>query len=203
MHLHEELLRHEYFSPDKISEIVSVAKKTDMRRKKITLEIGQPNPRATYYRPAIFISSRQVRKVPANWQHPKKPDGSYIPLFEGYRWNIDYTSWVIDRERYKTEWMLKNKEQEPSKSASDCMTCFIAEYGPEPKSCDYMPAWSPEEQTHLMMYETTSEGTPISPAFLTDVELAVWLFENKATTFADQTNTYEGWLEIIKAEAMT
>ena len=143
----------------------------------------------------------RARKVPANWQHPKKPDGSYIPLFEGWRWNLDYPNWINERERYKAQWMVEDEEQ--GQSVPGWMTCFIAEYGPEPESCDYMPAWTPEEKTHWMMYETTSEGTPISPAFATDVELTLWLFENKAKSFGDRTQTYESWLEIIRGEAMT
>ena len=27
---------------------------------------------------------REVRKVPADWEHPKNKDGSYKPLLEGY-----------------------------------------------------------------------------------------------------------------------
>lgn len=47
-----------------------------------------------------------------------------------------------------------------------------------------------------MMYETTSEGTPISPAFATPEELAQWLVDNNASAFADQTASYEAWLRI-------
>jgi hypothetical protein len=201
MQLHEELLRHDILSPDEIRKMTDRMKDIDLRRKKLTLEIGQPDPQARYYRSKVFCSSRQARKVPANWQHPKNPDGSYIPLFEGWRWNLDYPRWLNERERYKAQWMMEDKEQ--GQSLPGWMTCFIDEYGPEPKSCDYMPAWTSDEKTHWMMYETISEGTPISPAFATDVELAVWLFENKASTFANQTQTYEGWLEIIRGEART
>ena len=61
-----------------------------------------------------------------------------------------------------------------------------------------MPQWTDEEATHYMMYETTSEGTPISPAFETPEELARWLADNKVSTFAWFTATYEEWLPICK-----
>ena len=40
----------------------------------------------------------------------------------------------------------------------------------------YRPAWS-EEPTAYQMYETVSEGTPVSPVFLTVDELRTWLLE--------------------------
>jgi hypothetical protein len=49
-----------------------------------------------------------------------------------------------------------------------------------------------------MMYETTSEGTPISPAFATPEELAHWLDDNDASSFAGMTASYEAWLATIK-----
>jgi hypothetical protein len=48
------------------------------------------------------------------------------------------------------------------------------------------------------LWETTSEGSPISPVFATPEELAKWLFENKISTFGGMTTTYENWLEFIK-----
>lgn len=50
---------------------------------------------------------------------------------------------------------------------------------------DYMPVWAEEEKTHIQMYETCSEGTPISPKFTKDKteELAKWLADNNASSF--------------------
>ena len=63
----------------------------------------------------------------------------------------------------------------------------------------FMPNWKEEELTHMMMYETCSEGTPISPAFPKDQkeELARWLADNEASAFGDITTTYENWLNTI------
>jgi hypothetical protein len=49
------------------------------------------------------------------------------------------------------------------------------------------------------MYETTSEGTPISPAFSTKEELARWLENNNSSAFGKSTATYEQWLAMINA----
>ena len=73
-------------------------------------------------------------------------------------------------------------------------------FGEAPNKNDYMPDWPDEQRTHYMMYENTSEGTPISPAFATPEELARWLVDNKASAFADQTASYEAWLNIARGE---
>jgi len=57
-----------------------------------------------------------------------------------------------------------------------------------------MPTWTPEEATHYQMYETCSEGTPISPPCATVEELARWLADNKASACGSMTATYEQWL---------
>ena len=49
-----------------------------------------------------------------------------------------------------------------------------------------------------MMYEDTTEGTPISPAFETPEELARWLADTGASAFGSLTATYDEWLNMIK-----
>jgi hypothetical protein len=50
----------------------------------------------------------------------------------------------------------------------------------------------------FQMWETTTEGSPMSPAFATPEELAKWLVENNAGAFGYETATYEQWLAMIK-----
>ncbi|MNY72771.1 hypothetical protein D3C86_2114050 [compost metagenome] len=61
-----------------------------------------------------------------------------------------------------------------------------------------MPVWSDAERTHYMMYEDTSEGTPISPAFATPEELARWLADSGASSFGNSSASYESWLRVCK-----
>ena len=70
--------------------------------------------------------------------------------------------------------------------------------GKRPQEIDYMPDWPAEERTHYMMYETTSEGTPLSPAFSAPEELARWLADTGANAFAGDTATYEQWLRVCR-----
>ena len=115
---------------------------------------------------------REVRRVPADWQHPKDAKGNFIPMHEYF---------PFDEEEIKEG------------LAEGWLTNTPPNYG-----WDVMPAWSDSERTHIMMYEDTSEGTPISPAFATCEELARWLADNKASSFAGMTASYEQWLHTCK-----
>ena len=59
-----------------------------------------------------------------------------------------------------------------------------------------MPSWPEEERTHYQMYETTSEGTPISGVFESPELLAHWLADEGASAFAGQGADYESWLRV-------
>ena len=55
-------------------------------------------------------------------------------------------------------------------------------------------------RTHYQMYETTSEGTPISPVMETPEALARWLADNGASAFGKMTATYAQWLNMITGD---
>lgn len=50
------------------------------------------------------------------------------------------------------------------------------------------------------MWETTSEGSPMSPVFATAEELARWLADTGASIFGDRTAPYEYWLRVITGQ---
>lgn len=58
---------------------------------------------------------------------------------------------------------------------------------------EYEPPSGPGYQ----LWETTSEGSPMSPVFEKPEELAFWLEKNKASSFGKETCTYEQWLNFI------
>ena len=114
--------------------------------------------------------SREVRMVPVDWQHPRdERTGQYIGLFDGASY-----------ERH---------------------VAYAAEYDDPEEKPDpdwFMPRWKDGERTHFQMYETVSEGTPISPPQPTKEHLARWLAENDANAGAGATATYEEWLACIE-----
>lgn len=142
---------------------------------------------------------REVRRVSAGWQHPKHavwgPSGPvecYKPLFPGERYQPAVDEW--DEECAK--WKAGHRPDWCSPEGREM--AFEQWEGQRPHRDDYMPNWPAEQRTHLMMYEDTSEGTPISPAFATPEELARWLADNGASWFGDSTATYEQWLHVAR-----
>lgn len=146
--------------------------------------------------------SRSVRRVPMDWQHPKSYQGrkrklNFTSLFDGsggaYRKEAeafvkDCAAWdngthadLIGRPELKTEYP------------------FFWEWGSPPPDPDmYMPDFPPEQCIGWQMYETTSEGTPLSPVMDSPESLARWLADNKASAFAGNSATYEEWLNMIR-----
>ena len=122
---------------------------------------------------------REVRRVPPDWQHPRQEDNAsrFVPLY-----GRSYTDEAAE--------FLAMANEKGLQKAVDW-------FGRAPDKNDYMPEWTPEQATHFMMYEDTSEGTPISPAFATPEELARWLADTNASAFGRETATYEQWLATI------
>ncbi len=132
---------------------------------------------------------REVRRVPANWQHPR------VSVF------------ALTQKGYKEIYLpigpfedLLTRVEEFKAKLRNCRTEDeqYALLSNEPPSGDYMPNWPSSVATHYMMYETCSEGTPISPAFATPEALARWLTDTGASMFGDMTASYEQWLTIAK-----
>lgn len=171
---------------------------------------------------------REVRMVPANWEHPKhynhhRGEEVYKPLLaspysESFRsWREDdMPEWLAHYDQWQNgmvwDWGTNSfKPIDWDKFRSEDRTTHIKTYedyagvcpsSPDPN--DHMPDWPDEERTHFMMYEDTSEGTPISPAFATPEELARWLADNEASAFAGETATYDQWLKtIIRGSAVS
>jgi hypothetical protein len=145
------------------------------------------------------MMGREVRRVPKNWNHPTDKRGNHVPLLEGpfsaklAEWDEGARQWAAGMVE---DWI--NGGWKPKDAAALGCESHEEWSGKRPEAQDYMPEWPEAECTHLMMYETCSEGTPISPAFETPEELARWLADNEASAFGDQTASYEAWLSACK-----
>lgn len=119
-------------------------------------------------------TSREIRKVPLGWLHPKDENGEYVPL--------------MDRKYPYTE----NDTQE------------LLEEGHSREEIEkwFMPDFSkvPSDQMGISAYETVSEGTPMSPVYPDTpegrFELARYCVENQ-TVFGDQKADIETWAAIL------
>ena len=143
---------------------------------------------------------RQVRMVPPNWNHPKNQEGKFIPLLKGdfatadAEWNEEYAAW----QRGETRSYKAGEKWEPKCAAALACDSYTEWNGRRPSPDDYMPTFPEGVATMLMMYEDTSEGTPISPAFAIPEELARWLADNGASALGSSKATYEQWLATCK-----
>lgn len=122
---------------------------------------------------------REIRKVPADWEHPRYDDdtapnssrvGDYKPLRDE-----DYASaseaWMAGLDAWR--------RGERDEFSSDGYR-FFWEYHGNPPDHDYWRerVWTEAEATHFQMYETVSEGTPLTPPMASLEALADYLVEH-------------------------
>lgn len=132
---------------------------------------------------------REIRRVKKGWEHPKKDNGQYQPMHEDYYgdaiagWFNDHNLWLAGKH--------------PDQQNEDPPTYkFYAEWGGDPPRVEYyrQEQWTEDEASCFQMYETVSEGTPVSPVFETLIDLENWIVANlgysrhAAHAFCD-----EGW----------
>lgn len=147
---------------------------------------------------------REVRRVPADWVHPKNERGRFIPLY-GRSYSASAARWdklnAMHAAGFQEDFGNGGVDKDAWEPLSDDVKLkypTYAEYdGQRPVPEDYMPDWPESERTHWQMYENTTEGTPISPVCETPEQLARWLADNGASAFGYQTATYERWLGMI------
>lgn len=142
--------------------------------------------------------TREVRKVPAGWVHPSDgfyPNGQvcYDPLFDGATFAAKAAAW----DKCAAEWA---RGEFPGYATEESKLKPYEDWdGPRPVPEHYMPLWTEEERTHYVLYETTTEGTPLSPVFATEEDLACWAAEHCAAAYyPNRRLTYEDWLRLIK-----
>ncbi|MBU3625913.1 hypothetical protein ICN48_06655 [Polynucleobacter sp. JS-Safj-400b-B2] len=122
---------------------------------------------------------REVRRVKKDWQHPKDRDGRYLPLYDGAEFSERAARWDEGAQKWAEGLRLDPQGNWISLTEDQRGKPYSSWDGERPDPKDYMPLWSDNERTYLMMYENTSEGTPISPAFATAEELACWFDQRR------------------------
>lgn len=134
---------------------------------------------------------REVRMVPPDWQHPKRDDGSYQPIYD--------RSYKEAADEWEREVVLWANGEHPKQKEYDNTSRYYWDWTGSPPDEEYhRPEFPESSRTHFQMYEDTSEGTPISPVMETPEALARWLTDNNASAFAGETATYEQWLSVAR-----
>ena len=85
---------------------------------------------------------------------------------------------------------------------NQCRLCrkyaALSGYGMTSYGCPDFPFTEPPKGDAYQLWETTSEGSPMSPPFKTPEELAQWLTDNNTSSFGSETASYSQWLEFIR-----
>lgn len=129
---------------------------------------------------------REIRRVPPNWQHPKsqRNEERFQPMRDR-AFEAEMREWIA-------EWEAWDRGERPSYCTDEYKSTKYWEYAGGPPDPDYYrPDWKPEEMTWWQVYETVSEGTPVTPPFATQQELVEYLVANG--DFWDQKRRQEGY----------
>lgn len=113
---------------------------------------------------------REIRLVPPNWDHPKqegRSDGRLQPMFDK-RFEDAASEW-------KAEFAAWERGDRPSYCSDESKTMEFWEWHGEPPDRAYHRPWRDEEATWFQVWETVSEGTPVTPPFETKEELVEYL----------------------------
>ena len=109
---------------------------------------------------------REIRRVPKDWNHPRDEKGKYRPLFD--------KTYKDAAEEWIDEFMKWANNEYPAMKSND-IYYWDGEGNPPDEEYYRIPFAS--ESTHYQIYETVSEGTPVSPIFETEKEIVVWLID--------------------------
>jgi len=122
---------------------------------------------------------REIRRVPANWKHPKGVGGrEFQPLSDNYLEHLKYFKEdVEDFIKHMTDVIEKGETiiyDNVFKTPQEVYDYLNEDNQMCPTNVNgYMPSgkW-------YQLFETVSEGTPLSPPFETKEELIEWLTNN-------------------------
>lgn len=128
-----------------------------------------------------------------NWEHPKKEKYNYRygrdeMVYQPMRDN----AFVEAMDQWIAEYTLWKDGKHPDQlsGAAKEYSEFAEWDGGPPDFEYYRPNWKPEEMTWFQVYETVSEGTPVTPPFETREELVEYLVANG--DFWDQKRREKG-----------
>lgn len=135
---------------------------------------------------------REIRMVSPNWEHPtqecphtRKCRPCYAPLSD--------QSFAEAAREWKEGFAAWERGERPAHCRDEPPDTEYWEYegAPPQREDGYRPDWKPEERTWFQVYETVSEGTPVTPPFATRERLIDYLVKNG--DYWDQHRGAGGW----------
>jgi len=119
---------------------------------------------------------REIRRVPPNWDHPVTKDkygrDCRQPMHDE-TFDERFAKWLADFDRIRAGNLDEIERECYPRGLAD----WLVDEGQPPDPAYYRP-WKSEEATWFQLWETVSEGTPVSPPFATEEELIDYLAQN-------------------------
>lgn len=131
---------------------------------------------------------REIRRVPPDWEHPQddkydirtgQTEKQYLPMYDRSceeawtGWQREFVEWQNgEHDRVRGEYGDADYPKDQPYAA------FCQWHGTPPDPDYYRPQWADGTATWWQVYETVSEGTPVSPPFATQEELVEYLVAN-------------------------
>lgn len=135
---------------------------------------------------------REIRKVPIDWEHPRytEDDAPHSSRVGHYKALYDNDYETASQEWIANLLLWEKGQHEDQQGAGKARPRFYWDWSGEPPNEDHYRSrhWTPEEATALQVYETVSEGTPVTPVFASKKDLIDYLVTNG--TYWDHG---EGW----------
>lgn len=134
---------------------------------------------------------REIRRVPTTWEHPRyEPgerhgwDGEYKPLYDEAfddaiaTWMKEATDWVARVRAGETvEHWYADDETEAMWARANPFRAYALWWDAPPDPNTYRDRFA-GEPTAYQVYETVTEGTPISPVFTAEDDLIAWMMQD-------------------------
>lgn len=122
---------------------------------------------------------REIRRVPPNWDHP-----AIMPENDPYRhggcqpmhnreFGSEFAEWLANFDRIRLGDLTEIERECYPRGLCD----WLQDEGSPPNPEYYRP-YSDDEATWFQVYETVSEGTPVTPPFATKGDLVDYLALN-------------------------
>lgn len=153
--------------------------------------------------PMVMMSGRELRRVPLDYQHPTDSQGRNRPIF------LEFYEDAL--ERWVAEWREWQAGTHPDLQrdglAADAKRLLFAEWhgGPPDPETYLTVRWPEDAEMGIQMWETVTEGTPISRVFPDSDDGRRAMAEELAST---QGNTIlahftpDDWLGVISGEVI-
>ncbi len=122
---------------------------------------------------------REIRRVPPQWEHPRytREDAKYSN-WVGKHKPLHDCPYAAEAQEWLDDCVLWQRGEHPdqkNEKVDVSMYAFFWEWGGNPPDPEhYRPEWD-AEPTGWVVYETVSEGTPVTPVFATADELIDYL----------------------------